>query len=328
MSLQNNTLIQALSQSSNPIVALKTRLLLLDESPDSPAILALREQIRAGQAARDLLFPYREGFSKRLHAYAKWQGPHWTLYALAEAGYPPGDSALIPLRDRAYDWLFSPKHLLFPQSLLIPGQEDRFRRCASQEANALWYSLLLGLENEHTSELAARLVGWQWPDGGWNCDKRPRARTSSVVESLTPLRALSLYAWLKGDSAARAVAERTAEFFLCRRLLYRLKDGSLIDPGYNLIQYPYYVFYNFFFALLVMAEAGLVKDPRCVPALDLLESKRLPDGGFPAESKVYRFSQQPLTRGSCCDWGPHGKTRQNDYVTVDALYILKEAGRL
>jgi hypothetical protein len=32
--------------------------------------------------------------------YAKWQGAHWVLSALVDLGYPAGDVALAPMRDR------------------------------------------------------------------------------------------------------------------------------------------------------------------------------------------------------------------------------------
>jgi len=78
----------------------------------------------------------------------------------------------------------------------------------------------------------------------------------------------------------------------------------------------------------VLAEAGLVTDERCRDALDLLESKRLPNGGFPLENRIYTVSSETITRGSNVDWGPSGKTRCNDFVTADALFILNKAGRL
>jgi hypothetical protein len=64
-------------------------------------------------------------------------------------------------------------------------------------------------------------MAWQWPDGGWNCDKRPQARASSFHETLLPLRGLSLYATTGGDVAARAAVsrDRAAELLLSRRLL-------------------------------------------------------------------------------------------------------------
>jgi hypothetical protein len=37
-----------------------------------------------------------------------------------------------------------------------------------------------------------------------------------------------------------------------------------------------------------MAEACFISDDRCDPAIDLLLSKLLPDGGWPAEKKYYK----------------------------------------
>ena len=52
-----------------------------------------------------------------------------------------------------------------------------------------------------------------------------------------------------------------------------------------------------------MAEAGLIGDPRCKAALDLLESKRLPDGGFPVEETYSRLTRPELSNYSLVNWG-------------------------
>ena len=57
-------------------------------------------------------------------------------------------------------------------------------------------------------ELVERLLHWQWPDGGWNCDREPAADTSSFFETLLPMRALWAYASATGDDVARAAAAR------------------------------------------------------------------------------------------------------------------------
>ncbi len=54
----------------------------------------------------------------------------------------------------------------------------------------------------------------------------------------------------------------------------------------------------------------------------------MPGGGFPLENRIYTVSQQTITRGSNVDWGPVGKAHANEFVTADALYILKQANRL
>ena len=202
------------------------------------------------------------------------------------------------------------------------------RRCASQEGNALYYFLALGLADARTGELAERLIQWQWPDGGWNCDKNPTAMNSSFMESLIPLRALALHAEVTGNAASRTAAERAAEIFLKRRLYKRQRDGRIIKDDFVALHYPCYWHYDILFGLKVMAEAGFIGDERCYEALELLESKRLPDGGFPAEKKYYRVTEKKGTGRSLADWGGASKKRMNEFVTADALCVLKRSGRL
>ena len=55
----------------------------------------LRAAIAASEVARRLLRGLR---LERFNPYRKWQGPHWTLYSLAEIRFPTGNEALLPLR--------------------------------------------------------------------------------------------------------------------------------------------------------------------------------------------------------------------------------------
>ncbi len=321
-------IVQSLLASPDPAVVYKVRTELLDEDPQAPELCGLQERIRGSQRVAGLLGRRRADGMIPLHAYGKWQGPHWTLYGLAELGYPPGDRSLLPLFEQDYAWLFSKRFLKFPITLVIPGQEHKVRRCASQEGIAIFCALKLGMVDERTPRLVERLLQFQWPDGGWNCDKRPQAGMSSLLETAYPLRALALYGRLMGDERALHATRRAAEVLLERRLYLRRRDGTVIRPEFTRIVYPYYAHYSYFFGLKVLAEAGLAGDPRCCAALDLLESKRLADGGFPLESKIFRVSAAIGTRASNVDWGPGGTPRRNDFVTADALFILKEAGRM
>jgi hypothetical protein len=319
-------IVKKLLSSSNLTIQYKAYKLLLDEPEDSPKMLLLRQSIKKSMMAKRLLSHKKNDGTIDTHPYRKWQGPHWTLYSLAEIDYPYGDGSLLPMRDQVYNWLLDDKHLKYPQSLLIPGQEDRFRRCASQEGNAIWYSIKLGIDDKRTKLLVERLKKWQWPDGGWNCDKRPQARKSSVIESLIPLRALYLAGKTYNDNEALEYAERTVEYFLKRKLYRRLKDGKMILPHFDKIHYPIF-FYDVLFALLVMAEIGKITDECCTEALGILQSKQLPDGGFPLELKNCKTSNNIITRGSFADWGEWGKQKTNPFVTVYALYVLKCAGK-
>jgi hypothetical protein len=268
---------------------------------------------------------------ERFNPYRKWQGPHWTLYSLAEIRFPVGEEALLPLRERVLDWMFAPAFLKPPSTSVYPDQPERPRHCASMEGTTIWSQLSLGIVDEKRVPLLVdRLVAFQWPDGGWNCDKRPSARTSSVQETLLPLRGLSRWARATGDERAQLAAKAAVAFLLARRLLWRKRDGALIAPKWggpvDKVHYPIR-FYDVLSALLVMAEMGLVQDRRCHDALDLLEDKRLADGTFPVEWTNVRSADRIETRGTYANWGPLHERQGNPLVTIDALYVLREAGR-
>jgi hypothetical protein len=147
------------------------------------------------------------------------------------------------------------------------------------------------------------------------------------METLIPLRAVSLYARISGDLSVKAAAERAAEVFLSRQLFKRCRDGKVMDDHFVRLHYPLYWHYDILFALKVMAETGTICDPRCQAALDLLESKRLPDGGFPAEESFTRPTRPQLSGYSPVSWGGTSKRSMNLFVTADALYVLQMAGR-
>jgi hypothetical protein len=322
------TLADSLCAHRNPVVAYRARLLLAAESERSPAMRKLRRAIGSSPMARRLLTALH---GERFNPYRKWQGPHWTLYSLAEIGFPVEDGRLFPLRQRVMEWMFAPAFLKPPSTVILPDQPERPRRCASMEGNTIWSQILLGIvDHECVPLLVERLIGFQWPDGGWNCDKRPDAHTSSVQETLLPLRGLAHWSRVTGHEHARRAAERAAEFLLERRLLWRKRDGTLIEPTWggpvDRIHYPIR-FYDVLSALLVMAEMGLVRDRRCRDALGLLEGKRLANGMFPVEWTNVRKTDRIETRGTYADWSLLGKKRGNPFVTVDALYVLGEAGR-
>ncbi len=317
-----HTIIERLLTSDEPAVHYRTYVDVLGGKPESPQAAALRAEIPAGRAASLLLSERNRQGLLPYHPYNKWLGAHWVLAMLAELGYPPGDGSLKLLLEGSYHWLLSDHHL--KHALMIDG---RMRRCASQEGYCIYYSLALGIADERTQELADRLIRWQWPDGGWNCDKNPPASHSSFMESLIPLRALALYGGVSGDLAALQAVERAAEIFLKRDLFRRRQDGSVMNPEFVQLFYPYYWHYNILAGLKAMAEIGCIGDPRCRAALDLLESKRLDDGGFPAERKYYQVTDRQISGRSRLDWGGVSTKAANDFVTVDALYVLRAAGR-
>jgi hypothetical protein len=308
--------------SIEPAIRLRALVDVAGAPADSPEAERLRAEVASCERVRTLLCERGPDGTIPFHPYrAKWYGAHWVLVTLAELGYPPGDGALVPLREQVLGWLLSGEY----EQRLIGRVHGRVRLHASIDGNAIWALLRLGLADERVERLVERLLWAQWPDGGWNCDRNAAGHASSFTESLVPLRALALHARLTGCEDSREAAARAAEVFLTRRLFRRVSTGRVIRSSFLQLHFPCYWHYDILFALTVLAEAGMVGDPRCEEALERLEAKRLPDGGFPAEARYYRVTPNHGSGRSLVDWGPTSTRRSNEWVTVAALAVQARA---
>ena len=328
--------VDDLLASEHPSLRWKVRTGVLGEDGESRSVRRLREEIRASQQARGLL----EGHAaRRPSAYAKWYGAHWVLQSLADLGYPEGADELAPLRDQVLGTWLATRYLREYVDIgapkdryraAVPVAAGRARRCASQQGGALLAIVRLGIDDGRAARLAERLLHWQWPDGGWNCDRRPEVTASSLHETVLPMRALAAWAAVSGDGASRRAATSSAEVLLRRSVVFRRSDPSrLVRTSWGELRYPAYWHHGLLSGLVALAGAGGVGDARCAPALDLLERKRLPGGGWPAEGRWHRDPAGPVRpSGEHVGWGGASRTRPNQWVTADALAVLSAAGRL
>src|SRR5207253_2651026 len=140
--------------------------------------------------------------------------------------------------------------------------------------------------NERSDDLAERLLHWQWPDGGWNCDRNPEADTSSFWESRHAMLGLAVYANRTRDSAARKAALRAAEVYLSRELFLERHSRRVMNPEFLQLHYPLYHHYDILGGLRNMAEIGLIRDHRCAKALDRLQAKQLQIGRASCRERV------------------------------------------
>ncbi|HLE55105.1 MAG TPA: hypothetical protein VI999_07700 [Thermoplasmata archaeon] len=329
---------RTLLRSKEPSIRWKVRVNVMGDDPSSPRTRRLREEVRrsarvkallARRDPRGFLLPDR-------HPYAKWQGAHWVMAALADIGHPEGDRSLAPMRDQILDRWLSPAYFREFDAATkaaayrgtgVPRVRGRYRRCASQQGNALYSLIKLGLTDDRLEALVERLLHWQWPDGGWNCDRRPEADTSSFWESRLPMLGLAAYADSARTPAAADAARRASEVFLSRELFLGRHTGKVMNEEFLVLHYPLYYAYDILGGLKAMAEIDRIRDPRCRKALDLLESKQLPGGGWAAEGRLYKVSSALETRADSVDWGGARRTVLNEWVTAEALYVLRAAGR-
>ena len=336
----SDPVVRLLLNSSEPSIRWKTRVHVLGEDPESKSIRALQEEVRRSPRSRALLSRRdqlgRPGTARQV--YYKWQGLHWVLASLADLGYPRGDATLHPIRDRLMEYWLGPGFFRefdaqteaeAYRQRRVPRMRGRYRRCASQQGNALYTLTTLGIADARADGLVERLLHWQWPDGGWNCDRNPGAHTSSFTETMLPMLGLAAYAQNHRVAAAERAVARASEVFLSRRLFKRASNGRVIRSEFVTLHYPLYWHYDVLGGLKAMARIGRLRDPRCAEALDLLEGKRLSDGGWPAERRYYKVSPRVMEAGAdYVDWGGTSRRRMNEWVTSDAFAVLRAAGRI
>jgi hypothetical protein len=279
-----------------------------------------RDAILEGPKVRALLAGQREDGGFGIHPYGKWNGAHWRLVSLVELAIPPGEPRAMAALEQVLGWVADPRRGR------RPAVNGRFRRCASQEGNALAVACRLGAGfDPRVARIAERLVTWQWPDGGWNCDIRPEARHSSFNESISTLWGLVEHHRVTGEPRSLETAERAAEFFLRHRVFRSERTGEPVHPEVVKLHYPPYWHYDLLQGLLVLGRSGRLGDPRAADALDLLESKRLPDGRWAVEGRRHWRLGSKQTGREVVDWGKSGP---NEMVTLNALRVLVAAGRL
>ncbi len=309
----SNALAWLLESDEPGVVAQAKRDLLEVEDPPEAA------RVLDGPKVRTLLGGQRPDGGFGVNVYGKWGGAHWRLVSLVELGVPAGEPRCLAAAETVLAWLTGSGH-----RSRIKAIDGLVRRCGSQEGNALAVCCRLGLaEDPRVRLLAESLVEWQWPDGGWNCDKKASGRRSSFNESLPPMWGLHEYWLATGEGEARAAAARTAELFLDHRLFRTLATGEPIHPSFVALHWPPFWHYDVLQALVFLARMGLAGDPRAADGLDLVEARRLDDGRWRAGGRWWR---PPGSKGSnveVVDWG----SGPSEMLTLRALTVLRAAGR-
>jgi hypothetical protein len=260
-----------------------------------PAVRVLARCDLRGEPARDedvLPSPIVRGLLTGLEdpavparPYRKWTGAHWRLVSLVELGIPAG---------------YGP---------------------AVRAAEAVLDCCRLGMAgDERVARLVEHLVAGQWPDGGWNCDRRPEVHRSSVHETLPALWGLHEYAAATGDGRSRKAATAAAEVLLARHVVFaggtdRPLHRSVVD-----LHHPPYWHYDVLQALVVLDRAGCRDDPRTDRARLVVAGKQRKDGGWRAVRPWWR---PPGSTGlvEAVDWGDVA----HQMVTLNALRVTAPA---
>ena len=319
--IRSDPAVQWLLSCDHPAVRYLTLTEILERSEEETEERAARSSVLQDSWVTALFSGHEPDGGFGVHPYQKWTGAHWRLVSLVELGVPAGEPRVRAAADQVLAWLTGRSHRERIQRI-----DGRTRRCASQEGNALAVCSRLGLAADPRVQILAQsLVEWQWPDGGWNCDKNPDARHSSFYESLAPLWGLIEHYHATGDHACWDAVKRTEQFFLSHHLFCSDRTGKIINNDWLNLHYPLYWHYDILQALLILSRIGPLIDPRLGEALDILAEKRLPDGRWKPGGYYWRPPGKSGSNVEVVNWG---RGEPNLMITLNALRVLKAAGRL
>ena len=134
------------------------------------------------------------------------------------------------------------------------------------------------------SPLVERVLTERLADGGWNCEVENGSVRSSFDTTMNVLDGLLEFERSAGGSAEVRKARRSGEEYMLERGLFRRKStGDVVQPAYLEFAFPYYWHYDVLRALDYFRWSGADPDPRMAEAVDVVRSKRQPDGRWPLD---------------------------------------------
>jgi hypothetical protein len=127
--------------------------------------------------------------------------------------------------------------------------------------------------------VVARLLGEQLDDGGWNCEAERGSTRSSFGTTINVLEGLLEHERATGGSPSSEGARlRGEEYLLERGLLRRSTTGELINPAWLQLSFPTRWHYDVLRGLEYFRAVGDPPDGRIEEAVEVVRSRRQPDG--------------------------------------------------
>ncbi len=242
-----------------------------------------------------------EGWGARLLALQGADGL-WAGGALFPARWFESDPAARP---EGQPWTATAYSLVALQDFGVDPHDETVRRavakvrehCRWEHAGQPFFSgevepcingLVVALGSyfeQDVDDVVARLVTEQLEDGGWNCEVENGSVRSSFHTTIRVLEGLLAHERATGGSAESIAARRRGEEYLLERELFRRKStGAVADPAWLQFSFPTRWRYDVLRGLEHFRAAGDPPDPRVDEAIELLRSKRQPDGTWLLEN--------------------------------------------
>ena len=258
-----------------------------------------------------------------------------SMWCFAEA-VERGLDCRSPLLNRTVDAIY--ERAIMPDGGFTLQWEPRVS-VACRTGDILRYLIMAGYSDTRISNGIEWILSRQRHDGGWlhcplagACDQLrlvlfrrsgngltregDTSVTSCFYATIACALALCAYRAVDPSEAVDRAVGSAAEFFL-RRSLFRSSQGTPIRPhdgnrDFRLLGYPVLSQYDILHGLLFIAHAGLIHDPRCGEAFNIVISKQNPDGTWNMESFATGMLEGDGSR----------RIRKSKWVTLKALRLL------
>ncbi len=259
----------------------------------------------------------------------KWTSAVWPLALLGEMEAPP-DPRISSECER-----FLELHQTETGAFACPSKIEESKRwdepCLT--GNMIRTLIKFGYSND---KRVRKAVDWlpkdQMEDGGWNCDyPEKKVKHSSFMSTVEPLWAYSEIPRQKWTRKMKRSIDDGAEFLLMHHV-YKSDNHHWQEtyPFFTKLHFPMYYFYDILHALRVLTKLGFGDDERITSAVQLLMSKRRPDGAWNLEGDWYRegdyFYPSGKGRKAPVVIGEIGKPSK--WITLNAYRVLTQTGDL
>ena len=275
---------------------------------------ALQERIALeGDGAALLAASGGEGHWGRGFYQPKWTSSHYTLLELRTMGVSPLEPRprevvrSILRSEKGRDGGLNPATTVRTSDVCL-------------NAMALNYCAYFGAKQEDLESVVDLLLRERLPDGGVNCrSNRDGARHSSVHTTVSLVEAVTEYqrSGYRYRLDELRTARATAVEFLLRHRLYRSeRTGEVMNAEFTRLHHPARWHFDVLRGLEALVDAGVPQDPRMQDAVDVLLSRRMPDGRWAANRPYPGETHLPPVR-------PGEPSR---WVTLSALRVLNAYG--
>jgi hypothetical protein len=314
---------------------------LLDRRKDGKDVAATTDKIPSYRPVKKVLATQTSKgiWSPKETCYTpKWTSAVWRLALLGELNAPP-DPRISSECERFLDL-----HQLDNGAFTCPSPLDVERWAAKHPraeavrweepcltGNMIRTLLVFGYGEDRRVKKA---IDWmpepQLDDGGWNCDyPEKKVKHSSFMSTIEPLWAYSEIPRQKWTRKMKRSINDGAEFLLMHHV-YKSDNHHWQEtyPFFTKLHFPMYYFYDILHALRVLTKLGYQDDARIKSAVQLLLSKRRPDGAWNLEGDWYREGDyfNPGGKGRKAPVAIEEVGKPSKWITLNAYRVLTQTG--